>query len=92
MLTQDPTGAIHADQTGKLPVTSCLGMQHIFVFYNYDANYIHMEPMKSRHATEILAAFQRSNDIFLKAGFSPRLHRLDNECSTVSKGISRRNK
>ena len=44
MLTQDPTGAIHTDQTGKLPVTSSLGMQYIFVFYNYDANYIHMEP------------------------------------------------
>ena len=62
-----------------------MGMQCIFVFYNYDANYIHMEPMKSRHASEILAAFQHSNEIFLKAGFSPRLHRLDNECSTVLK-------
>ena len=60
-------------------------MQYIFVMYSHDPNYIYMEPMKNRTAEEILAAFQCRNDIFIKAGFKPLLHRLDNECSNILK-------
>lgn len=85
MMGIDPTGKIYTDQTGRLPVPSSQGMNYIFVMYVYDPNYIHMEPMKNRSAGEILAAFQRSNAIFTKAGFKAKLHRLDNECSQILK-------
>jgi len=85
VITRDATGAIFTDQTGRLPIPSSLGMQYIFVMYAHDPNYIHLEPMKNRTAGEILAAFQRSNNVFTKAGFKPQLHRLDNEASNILK-------
>ena len=80
MLARTPNGTIHTDQTGRLPITSILGMQCIFVMYAHDPNYIHMVSMKNRTAEEILAAFQQNNNIFIKVGFKPLLHLLDNEC------------
>ena len=85
LISRDATGTMHTDQTGKLATPSTRGMQYIFVLYCYDANYIHMEPMKNRYDTDILSAFQRSQEVLNQAGFPPRLHRLDNECSNLLK-------
>jgi len=35
-----------SDQTGKFPFKSLSGNQYLFVFYHYNSNYIHLEPMK----------------------------------------------
>jgi hypothetical protein len=51
------------------------------VAYDYDSNYIHAEPMKSKSGTEILAAYKRVHKIFCDAGLRPQLQRLDNKCS-----------
>jgi hypothetical protein len=85
MVARDPTGMIYTYQIGQLPVPSSRGMQYLFVFYSYDTNTIHMEPMKNQTAGEILAAFKRCTAELVQAGFKPQLHRLDNECSNILK-------
>ena len=49
---------IASDQTGAYPRTSHRGYKYICVFYIYDANRIKGVAIKSRHASEILRAYQ----------------------------------
>lgn len=51
--------------------------------FSEDANYIHVEPMKSKHATEHIAAYQRGLDFFTKHGFKPAFERMDNASSAA---------
>ena len=58
---------------------------YIFLLYSYDSNTIHSEPIKSRHASEILKAYQTVHQRLTQAGLIPQLHTLDNEASTILK-------
>jgi hypothetical protein len=51
--------------------------------YDYDSNYMHAEPMKSRAGPEILDAYQRAIAMLTKRGLKPQLQSLDNEASTA---------
>jgi hypothetical protein len=55
----------------------------MLVLYDYDSNYIHVEPMKSKSGAEILAAYQRAHALLTSRGLRPLLQRLDNEASTA---------
>ena len=46
-----------SDQTGKFSVTSTQGKKYSYVMYHYDTNSIHMVPIKSRHADNIMKAW-----------------------------------
>lgn len=35
----------------------CRGHQYVFLMYNYDSNYIDVEPIKSRKSEDILRGF-----------------------------------
>ena len=74
-------GFIASDQTGAYPRTSHRGYKYISVFYIYDANRIKGLPMKSRHASELLRAYQEVYKWCEAQGFKPDLHRMDNETS-----------
>ena len=52
-------GFICSDQTGAYPRTSSRGNKYICVFYVYDANHILGVPLKSRHSSELLKAYQQ---------------------------------
>ena len=76
----EPTHQNFMDSTGRFPVTSRAGNEYILIMYNYDANYIHCEPMK-RGTGRLLDAYQRGHSFFTAHGFQPRFERLDNETS-----------
>ena len=76
------TGALASDQTGRFLVPSSAGHQYHMVLYEYDSNYIHAIPLRSRTGPDILAAFQSGHQLLLSRGLKPQLHRLDNEAST----------
>jgi hypothetical protein len=50
------TGQIYTDPTGRFLVPSTSGSSYMLVLYDFDSNYIHVEPMASRSKTEHLAA------------------------------------
>ena len=79
------TGKIFTDQTGRFVLPSSSGNTQLLVMYDYDSNYIHAEPMKSKSAAEILAAYKRAHAVLTAAGLRPKLQRLDNEASTILK-------
>ena len=45
---------ITTDLPGRYPVISKRGHKYLLVIYDYDANYIHATPIKSRKAEELV--------------------------------------
>ena len=74
-------GVMHQDSTGRFPITSLSGNEYIMVFYCEDSNYIHVEPYAFKAASSHTAAFDRGFKFFTTRGRTPRIQRLDNECS-----------
>ena len=72
----------HMDLTGRFPMISSRGNQHILVGYHYDGNYAHDIPLKNRKGQSITDAWFEPNTILKKAGVTPEMHVLDNETST----------
>ena len=75
------TGQVYTDQTGRFLTTSNSGNTDMLILYDYDSNFIHVEPMKSHEGKEILAAYQRAHKLFTERGLRPLLQKLDNEAS-----------
>ena len=75
------TGIFGTDQTGRFPVTSIGGHKYIFILYDVDTGYIHAVPIKTRNAAELVRAYDEAYTTLTQCGFSPRLHRIDNETS-----------
>ncbi len=74
-------GQLFTDQTGRFPVTSNRGNNYIVIFYAVDPNYIKSYPIKSRHRSEILKAYDEVYQFLRFRGYRPQLHKLDNETS-----------
>ena len=74
-------GQLFTDQTGRFPVTSSRGNNYIVIFYVVDANYIKSYPIKSRHRTELIRAYDNVYSFLRTRGYRPQLHKLDNETS-----------
>lgn len=83
--TFEAQGQVHSDQTGRFVIPSSQGVNYLMVVYSYDANYIHVEPMKNKSAPELVSAYKRAFAALCKAGLRPKLQRLDNECSALLK-------
>jgi hypothetical protein len=81
MTIAEADGQLFTDQTGRFPVTSNKGNNYIVLFYVVDANFIKSYPIKSRHRTEILKAYEEVYQYLRIRGYRPKLHRLDNETS-----------
>jgi hypothetical protein len=77
------SGQIYTNQVGRLLTLSRAGNEYILLTYDYDSNYIHVEPMKSRSASEHMKAYQRTITLLKQQGLQSQLHRLDNEASTL---------
>ena len=82
---------IYTDQTGKFLVWSSRGHQYIMVLIKMDSSYISMEPMKTRHASQMVQTYQIMIDRLKACGINPKKHVLDNECSTEFKEAIRVN-
>eukprot|EP00978_Attheya_sp_CCMP212_P005327 scaffold11894_cov53-Attheya_sp.AAC.5 len=80
----DARGQIYTDdQPGRFLVSSSKGNSYMLVLYDYDSNYIHVEPMPSRSKESILVAYKKARAILIKAGLRSKLQRLDNEASAI---------
>eukprot|EP00956_Cyclotella_meneghiniana_P020333 scaffold35676_cov69-Cyclotella_meneghiniana.AAC.2 len=81
MTIAEAEGQLFTDQTGRFPVTSNKGNNYIVLFYVVDANFIKSYPIKSRHKTELLKAYDEVYQYLRLRGYRPKLHCLDNETS-----------
>jgi hypothetical protein len=79
------TGQVYSDQNGKFTFPSSNGNIYLFILYDNDSNFILAEPMKSRHAQDIVTAYKTVHTKLCRAGLQPKLARLDNECSAALK-------
>jgi len=79
------TGQVYSDLTGKFTIPSSNGNKYILVVYDYDSNCIFAEPLVSREAKNIVAAFKKVVDQLKAASLTPKFQRLDNECSKLLK-------
>ena len=78
-------GTLYTDLTGRFPVRSYKGNQHIFLAYVYDANAILVRAMKDRTTESMLEAFKSVYDYLIRKNYKPKLHVMDNECSKIIK-------
>lgn len=69
----------HADITGRFPTISRRGNQYMLLsVWN---NYIHIELMKSRSASEYVRAYAATIDFYASLGHKVNVMRIDNETS-----------
>jgi hypothetical protein len=85
--TISATGQVYSDQTGRFIVPSSRGHHYIFLLYCYDSNSIHTTPIKNREGASILAAYKATYTRLKASGLTPKLARLDNECSDALKSF-----
>ena len=81
MTTEDIEEKLYSDQTVHFPITSNRGNSVVVIFFCADGNYIKSYPIKSRHRSNLLKAY---NDVYAYLrirGYRPQLHKMDNETS-----------
>ncbi len=61
------------------------GYQYIMVLIEMDSNAFLVEAMKNRLAGEMIRAYQVLVECLCRAELTPKMHILDNECSTEFK-------
>ena len=54
------TQRMHSDGTGRFPIKSSSGNQHMRIFYDEDNNYIHVETSPDRSAGSAAQAYKNS--------------------------------
>ena len=72
---------LHADLAGRFPYKSTRGKQYVAVFVNEETNYIHLEFLDSRNASDITKAYQAAIEFFEQRGFSTEFFHMDGETS-----------
>ena len=72
---------VASDLAGRFPITSSRGHKYIFIMIDFDSNYIHAAPVKSRKAEDLMGVYKEGYELFLKSGFKAKLAKLDNEVS-----------
>jgi hypothetical protein len=77
------TGKTYSDQTGKFLAPSAAGSNYVMIFYEYESNSIHAEPIKNRTAGELKRAYSTIVELLKSRGLHPKLQILDNEASKL---------
>ena len=85
----EPKDTIHSNQTGKFLVQSRAGHNYIMAMVHVNTNAVLAEPMMSRSAAEMIRAYRALLEKLRRAGFVPKKHILDNECSEELKEVIR---
>ena len=84
-LADEFDNTIYSDATGKFPVPSYHGNRYVMVVYAYEPNAILVCPMKNREKETIVQTFKNIYNYLIRRKFKPKLHVMDNECSTILK-------
>jgi len=82
---------IHSDQTGKFPIKSIRGNQHVMIMYVYDTNTILYRPLKTKKAEELQVVYDEAYNYLVIRGHKPTFHRIDNELSQETKALLEKN-
>ena len=84
--------SMYTDQTGPFPITSRRKNQYIMVAVELDGNYIDAEPLQTRNAKDLTAAYQKIYQRWKATGvICPNWHVLDNEAPEGFKQAIREN-
>ena len=76
-------GKICTDQTCRFPVQSSRGNNHVMVIYDHDSNVILTKSLKIKAAAEDLKAIQEGHQCLNSREKYPKMHVMDNECSSL---------
>eukprot|EP00536_Pseudo-nitzschia_multiseries_P019533 jgi/Psemu1/232750/e_gw1.5331.1.1 len=77
----EPKELIAWDLPGRYPVTSRRGHQYVFLMYDYDSNYIDVEPIQSRKSEDLLQGFTACYTRMKEDNVSAKIVRMDNKSS-----------
>jgi hypothetical protein len=78
---EDLSNSIHTNQMGVFPFTSQRSNRYIMVAIHLDANYIFVEPMRSRTKIEMIWAYKKIINRMRLAGLRLKKHTLNNKAS-----------
>ena len=83
---------VYSDQTGRFPIQSSKGNRLLMVFYDVDANYIDVDPMRDHKPNSMIKSYQALwNRVTRHRKEKPTMHILDNEASDEFKNEIRKN-
>ena len=85
------SGKIYSDQTGCFPLTSSKGNRYVIVVYDHNSKVILAEPLKSRSVEYLLAATAKMHIFLRERGVHPKIHIMDNECSSTLRSYLKNN-
>ena len=85
------SGKIYSDQIGCFPLTSSKGNKYVMVVYDHNSNAILANLLKSRLAEHLLAATAKMHIFLQGRGIHPKIHIMDNECSSTVKSYLKNN-
>jgi hypothetical protein len=84
-LSNEAKCLMYTNQTGKFPKKLSFGYRYIMVLIKIGSNVILVEAMKNCLAGEMIQAYQVLVECLRSTGLTPKMHILDNECSTEFK-------
>jgi len=70
---------MYTDVSGALRTISLDGHQYYFIAYDYDSNYIFVEPIKDVNDATVVEAFQKVFETLEDRGMKPTLNITDNQ-------------
>ena len=85
-----PTGRVHSDQTGALPILGKNKERLIAIFFDETSNYISAIPLPNKSSKSLLAATKQALHFFASHGSKTTVLRLDNEISDSVKDFLRK--
>ena len=84
MTITDLDGKLYSDQPGRFLITSNRGNCYVVIFYAVNGNCIKAYPIKYRHRSQLLNAYDDLYDFIKVRGYQPQLQNMNNE---TSKGV-----
>ena len=90
MGVHEPTGRVHSDQTGALPILGKNKERLIAIFFDETSNYISAIPLPDKSSKSLLAATKQALHFFASHGSKTTVLRLDNEISDSVKDFLRK--
>jgi hypothetical protein len=80
-----PTKRTYSDQTGEFVCELTSKNRYIYVMYDRESNHIFAEPIQSVSDAAITAAFKKCYEKLSRAGITPEMHMVDNQCGPLLK-------
>jgi hypothetical protein len=70
---QESTGQLYTDPTGRFQEPSTSGNTTVLIAYEYDTDYVHAEPIRSKSGPQILAEYKRVHKMLTARGLKKKI-------------------